>query len=517
MKCIKIILICILGIFISFSLAGCVESENDSKLIVSISLNDEGEMIILYNDGTSDNLGDFKDNEFIQDIEARIAIQDGKINNQADLINEQEDKLTEQEDKIIEQEDKLTEQEDKLAEQEKNLLTLEERLILQTTLIDNLNDLYLNQEIVTNEIYNNIYNAIINIEDFQNLVKTSINSVASSVLGVTSYIDKEEKLTPFGTGSGVIYKVVAIDDQGEVIEDYMQAIQDGTVDYFEYYLMTNRHVVTDDEETIVDVEVYDGELGIYYEAEVLGYDDKVDISVVKFVTSKFMKPIEFMEEQIERGDFAIAIGNPKGYDYYGSATFGIISHGKRYLADDTDGDGVNDWDSEFIQHDVAINPGNSGGALINLEGKLVGINTLKLVSDDIDNMGFAIPISTIQKLLPFLEKGITPKRYKLGISIYTIKDIIDSKFDESFIDYLGNPITSLPQDITSGVYVIDVGDDAISKNILFPDDIIVLFNEEKIMYSYEFRAFLGEMTKGDMAIFKVYRSGEYINVSLIFD
>ena len=501
MKHIKIILIFILGLFLSFGLLGCIEAEN--KSIVSITLNEEGQMIVLYGDGTSDNLGDFKNNNFIQEIEERLALQDEKLNNQEGKILDQETKLDEQEEKILNQETKLREQEAKV--------------LLQRTLIDNLNDLVESQDITTNEIYNNIYNAIINIDDFQNLVKVAINTVAPSIMGVTSYINKDDKLTPYGTGSGVIYNCVAINDEGEVIEDYLQAIQEGTVAYFEYLLMTNRHVVTAEDETIVDVEVYDGELGIYYEAEVLGYDDKIDIAVVKFSTKKLFNPIEFNSDVVERGDFAIAIGNPSGYDFYGSATFGIVSHEKRYLSDDTDGDGINDWDSEYIQHDVAINPGNSGGALINLEGKLIGINTLKLVSDDIDNMGFAIPVLTIEKLLPILEKGETPKRYKLGISIYTIKDIIDSKFSDLYTNSLGEPITSLPEEITTGVYITAVNENSISEDIFFPDDIIVLFNGEKIMYSYEFRALLGEMIKGDTAIFKVYRDGNYQNVSITFD
>jgi serine protease Do len=281
--------------------------------------------------------------------------------------------------------------------------------------------------------------------------------------------------------------------------------------------MTNRHVVSDNEKDIVSVEVYDGDLGVYYEAEVLGFDDKVDVAVVKFLTEKFMKPVEFMSEQVERGDFAIAIGNPNGYDYYGSATFGIVSHGKRYLSDDTDGDLINDWDAEYIQHDVAINPGNSGGALINLEGKLIGINTLKLVGSKVDNMGFAIPTNTISKLLPYLEAGEVPERFKLGINIYTVKDIIDSKYNENFTDAEGNPIESFPEDITNGIYVIEPNEDIISEGLFLPGDIIVLFNGQEIKYSYEFRAVLGEMVKGDTATFKVYRDGEYVNLSYTFE
>ena len=79
------------------------------------------------------------------------------------------------------------------------------------------------------------------------------------------------------------------------------------------------------------------------------------------------------------GDFAIAIGNSNGYEYYGSVTFGIISYVDRTLDGEI---------STYLQHDVAINPGNSGGPLLDINGKVIGINTLKIVEDEIDNMGF---------------------------------------------------------------------------------------------------------------------------------
>ncbi|MFA5482502.1 MAG: hypothetical protein WC278_03950, partial [Bacilli bacterium] len=153
MKNIKIVLIFILGIFISFSLMGCTDN-NDNKLVVSITLNEDGEMIILYDDGTSDNLGDFSNDELISDFNDKLISQENKI-------KEQEEMLLAQESKIAEQETKIAEQETKIAEQE-------QILILQRTLIDNINELIESNEVITNEIYNNIYNAIINIEDFEN-------------------------------------------------------------------------------------------------------------------------------------------------------------------------------------------------------------------------------------------------------------------------------------------------------------------------------------------------------------
>jgi len=374
---------------------------------------------------------------------------------------------------------------------------------------------------VNNEIYNKSYNVTIDVAEFEDLVVAAIEKVGSSVLGVTSYITKAgiaNKQVPNSTGSGVIYDCWAYDLDGVKITEWESTLDSDNVDFYEYLLITNRHVVTDDTNTITSLEVYDGETGNYYDATLRGFDDKVDLAVLTFRASKFFSPVEFTDsDNLKRGSFAVAIGNPEGYDFYGSATFGIISYPKRYMSDDTDGDGVNDWDSEYIQHDVAINPGNSGGALINLEGKLIGINTLKLIGSKVDNMGFAIPTNTITKLLPYLEAGEKPKRYKLGINIYTVKDIIDSKYDENFKDAEGNTLEEFPEEIKNGVYVIEPNEDSISEGLFLPGDIIVRFNDHEIRYSYEFRAILGEMVQGDTATFKVYRNGLFINVSHTFE
>ncbi|MDD2258753.1 MAG: hypothetical protein PHV94_02815, partial [Bacilli bacterium] len=99
MKNIKIVLIFILGIFISFSLMGCTDN-NDNKLVVSITLNEDGEIIILYDDGTSDNLGDFSNDELISDFNDKLISQENKIKEQEEMLLAQESKIAEQETKI---------------------------------------------------------------------------------------------------------------------------------------------------------------------------------------------------------------------------------------------------------------------------------------------------------------------------------------------------------------------------------------------------------------------------------
>lgn len=366
--------------------------------------------------------------------------------------------------------------------------------------------------IINNEIYNKSYNVTIDLEEFEDLITAAIEKAAPAVIGVSNY---ERSLigsySLSSTGSGVVYKCVATMKDGSIEEDFSKTLDSNDVKEYTYYAVTNRHVIEGDR---AKIKVYLDEENTKIDATVLGYDDKVDISVIKFNHTNYIQPIEFADsEAIKRGNFAIAIGNPNGYDYYGSATFGIISYPKRYMSDDTDDDGVNDWDSQYIQHDVAINPGNSGGALINIKGELIGINTLKLVSDDIDNMGFAIPSNLVKELIEVLEKGETPKRYTLGISVYEISTLLNKEdFSEGSV-----PDITIPEDIKYGLYVNEVNNDGLAYGKLQVGDIILEFNGAKILGSKEFRAELGNVLAGEVATLKVYRESEEIEVKIYFD
>ncbi|HQA19484.1 MAG TPA: PDZ domain-containing protein, partial [Bacilli bacterium] len=197
----------------------------------------------------------------------------------------------------------------------------------------------------------------------------------------------------------------------------------------------------------------------------------------------------------------------------GSATLGIVSHPKRYLSDDTDDDGINDWDAEYIQHDAAINPGNSGGALVNIEGKLVGINTLKLVSTDIDNIGFAIPYTVIQELLPSLEQGIVPNRPVLGVTASEVRQLI--RFPKSELETEG---FNIPEGLRYGLYITAVQEGIAKRHGIQPHDIIIKINDIEIKTSQVLRAELGKyiIGSGDKAILTVLRNGEEITITIVF-
>ena len=159
---------------------------------------------------------------------------------------------------------------------------------------------------------------------------------------------------------------------------------------YTYYAITNHHVIKDN----YRLRVFFGYEDEYVDCELVGSNENLDLAVVKFDYKKELKVLELSSEVIRQGDFAIAIGNSNGYEYFGTVTFGIISYVNRTLTGE---------DAVFLQHDVAINPGNSGGPLFSLDGKVIGVNTLKIVDESVENMGFSISIDTVKKYLQTLD------------------------------------------------------------------------------------------------------------------
>lgn len=162
------------------------------------------------------------------------------------------------------------------------------------------------------------------------------------------------------------------------------------------YIVTNYHVVED--ATTLSVTFVDDET---YEAELCGYDESMDIAVLKVsfanLSSDTAAQISVVaigdSEKLAVGEQVVAIGNALGYGQ--SVTTGIVSALNRTVSTDT-------GSSTYIQTDAAINPGNSGGALFNMSGELIGINTAKVSSTEVEGMGYAIPISHVLELIESL-------------------------------------------------------------------------------------------------------------------
>lgn len=353
---------------------------------------------------------------------------------------------------------------------------------------------------VTNNVTNNVTNDIthnvveyetIKVEDLQTAVNEVVNKVEDAVIGVTckevvkSNFGNNESEVSVSLGSGVIYKREEIKDNGKITN-------------YKYYVLTNRHVIVDktaDASQKFVIYAYLGEEDLEIKAEVVGYDTKVDIAVITFEHHKYIQPVEIADsDELDRGDFVIAMGNPDGYDYYGSATFGIVSGEKRYLSSDTDDDGVDDFYSSFIQHDVAINPGNSGGGLFNIYGELVGINTLKLVSSEIEGMGFAIPSNIVRLLVEeYIEPGKIIKRAKLGVLGVEVRGLSDYAIENSDGEIL--PIPNIYNGETRyGIYVNEIHrNTTLYGSGIEPHDIILSVGGIKATRTYVINAALNSL------------------------
>lgn len=227
-------------------------------------------------------------------------------------------------------------------------------------------------------------NTIVDLSEFQDQLTDIIEEASTGVLGILN-----STLEGSASGSGVVYKKEAN----------------------KYYLVTNHHVIENAELLTV---VYEKD-GLLYEIndnfiEVLGSDPVTDLAVLTFNSLEDFAVVPLADSyDIELGEIAIAIGNPLGLEYYGTVTMGIVSGLARYVADGA-------FNATLLQHDAAISPGNSGGALLNLNGELIGINNMKVIDDNVSNIGFAIPSNTVKRITDDLEEFGEVIRPYLGIS-----------------------------------------------------------------------------------------------------
>ena len=229
------------------------------------------------------------------------------------------------------------------------------------------------QDVIINKIYNSTYDytGTTDLTSLSNKIVDTVASVKDSVIGVSNYKKSGFNYSLAGVGSGVIYK--------------KEDLGDST---YKYTLLTNYHVIEKEDKVMVYI---GGSVDKEFDAELVRVKKDDDLAIVSFVYDKVLPVVQFAEEDSTRiGDFVIAIGNPNGYDYYNSVTFGISSYIERRVSGET---------ATFIQHDAAINPGNSGGALFNLDGKLIGINTMKIAKVTVEGMGFAIDLATVNAFL----------------------------------------------------------------------------------------------------------------------
>ena len=362
-------------------------------------------------------------------------------------------------------------------------------ILIKPDVLDFNNQSTTTQEQGTTTENNQVTNGDTNIVnvDVSSQITEVVENVSPAVVGVTNIrlqadFWQQQDGSESGTGSGVIYK-----------------IDDGYA-----YVVTNHHVIEGAD--TVEVVLVD-ETAI--EAEILGSDLFSDLAVLRMDSSQVDKVVEMgTSDTLKVGEPAIAIGNPLGHMFSGSVTFGVISGTQRTIPQDFNQDGRADWQAEVIQTDAAINPGNSGGALINIEGQLIGINSMKINQTAVEGIGFAIPIDSARPIIKELEETGEVTRAYLGVEIYSLEEVPQVEWARTL---------HLPKEVKGGVYVWSVerfspADQAGIERL----DVITELDGKEIMGAIDLRKILyQEKQVGDEISVTYYRDGQKHETTVI--
>ena len=310
--------------------------------------------------------------------------------------------------------------------------------------------------------------SVVNIADYSNTSISVAEKVLPSVVGITVTYQVNSVFGGSGTteagGSGII-----ISDDG--------------------YILTNNHVISSDtstssfyaitEATSIKVNLYNSDET--FDATVIGTDSYTDLAVLKIDKTGLTPATLGDSNNVKVGEFVMAIGNPLGMDY--SVTTGVVSAVNR----EVESEGTTYY---AIQTDAAINSGNSGGALVNANGEVIGVNTLKLSGTGIEGIGFAIPISSTTSVVNQLIEYQTVKRPYIGI----LGSSVDNQTAQRY---------NLPE----GIYVESVEENSPAQKAgIVQSDIITKINGQEVKSVNELNQIKNTCNIGDTVTLTVYRN-----------
>ena len=316
------------------------------------------------------------------------------------------------------------------------------------------------------------------LSDYSDTAVYAANKILPSIVGIN--IEYQINTNSFFGMNGTSTSSATASGSGIIISE------DG-------YILTNNHVVSTSssesnsyyqisEATKITVTLFNDETE--YEATIVGQDEETDLAVIK-IDKTDLTAAEFADsDDVKVGEFAMAVGNP--VNMTSTVTTGIVSAVNRKV---TDSDGKT---YTCIQTDAAINSGNSGGALVNSEGKVIGINTLKLSGTGIEGIGFAIPINSTTDITSQLIQYSKVKRPYIGISGIDLDEETAKKYN-----------------LVVGVYIKSVEDfSAAEKAGLKAGDVIIEADGQKITSMDELNEIKSSHQIGDEMKIKINRDGE---------
>ena len=320
------------------------------------------------------------------------------------------------------------------------------------------------------------------LSNYSDTAVYAANKILPSIVGIKieytvntqSFFGRSSSSTATASGSGII-----ISDDGYILTNN-HVVSSSTSESNSYYQITDAGKVT--------VTLFNDETE--YEAKIVGQDEQTDLAVIKIEKTGLTKAEFADSDDVKVGEFAMAVGNP--VNMTSTVTTGIVSAVNRKI---TDSDGKT---YTCIQTDAAINSGNSGGALVNSEGKVIGINTLKLSGTGIEGIGFAIPINSTTDITSQLIQYSKVKRPFIGISGIDL-----------------NAETAKTYNLVEGVYVKSVEDfSAAEKAGLKAGDVIIEVEGKSIKTMNELNEVKNSHKIGDELKLKINRNGTEKEITL---
>lgn len=322
----------------------------------------------------------------------------------------------------------------------------------------------------------------------------------TSITTITTKLEKDVTVTDKGIADAVekVYDAVV------VVKTYKEGKVYSSGTGFVYktekddaYILTNTHVIDKGDQIKV---VFTN--GNEEEVKVVGCDEYADVALLSIDKDKIVSVAEIgKSDELRVGDTTFAVGAPLDSAYSWSVTRGIISGKDRMIEVSVNNSQSADWVMSVLQTDTAINSGNSGGPLANSNGEVIGITSLKLVSDGVEGMGFAIPIETA---IDYANKFISGEKITqpyLGVSMINVSE---AYYYNDFYNYVKD------SKLEGGVVIAEVEkNSAADKAGLKVGDIITSLNDNEVTNVAYLRYYLYKYKAGEKITVNYYRNGKF--------